>query len=54
MKTLLIYLKPYKWLVVLTLFLAALNIGFSLTGSDHFRQNRKPVQRLCAGQETTP
>jgi ATP-binding cassette, subfamily B, bacterial len=30
MKTLLIYLRPYKWLVSLTLFLAALNIGFSL------------------------
>ena len=30
MKTLLNYLKPYKWLVVLTLFLASLNIGFSL------------------------
>ena len=30
MKILLSYLKPYKWLVVLTLFLAGLNIGFSL------------------------
>ncbi|MDP9042763.1 MAG: ABC transporter ATP-binding protein/permease, partial [Bacteroidota bacterium] len=30
MKILLRYLKPYKWLVVLTLFLAALNTGFSL------------------------
>jgi ATP-binding cassette subfamily B protein len=30
MKKLLIYLKPYKWLVVLTLVLAAINIGFSL------------------------
>jgi len=30
MKILLKYLKPYKWLVVLTLFLAAINIGFSL------------------------
>jgi len=30
MKILLRYLKPYKWLVVLTLFLAAINIGFSL------------------------
>ena len=30
MKVLLKYLKPYKWLVVLTLILAALNIGFSL------------------------
>ena len=30
MKTLINYLKPYKWLVVLTLTLAALNIGFSL------------------------
>jgi ATP-binding cassette, subfamily B, bacterial len=30
MKTLLKYLKPYKWLVTLTLFLAGLNIGFSL------------------------
>jgi ATP-binding cassette subfamily B protein len=30
MKTLLHYLKPYKWLVVLVLFLAAVNIGFSL------------------------
>jgi ATP-binding cassette, subfamily B, bacterial len=30
MKTLLNYLKPYKRLVALTLFLAALNIGFSL------------------------
>ena len=30
MKILLRYLKPYKWLVVLTLFLAAINTGFSL------------------------
>ena len=30
MKILLSYLKPYKWLVILTLFLAGLNIGFSL------------------------
>jgi ATP-binding cassette, subfamily B, bacterial len=30
MKTLLHYLKPYKWLVVLTLVLAGINIGFSL------------------------
>ncbi len=30
MKILLKYLKPYKWLVALTLFLAAVNIGFSL------------------------
>lgn len=30
MKILLHYLKPYKWLVSLTLFLASLNIGFSL------------------------
>ena len=30
MKILLQYLKPYKLLVVLVLFLAAINIGFSL------------------------
>jgi len=30
MKILIQYLKPYKWLVGLTLFLAAINIGFSL------------------------
>ena len=30
MKILLRYLKPHKWLVVLTLVLAAINIGFSL------------------------
>jgi len=30
MKLLLHYLKPHKWLVILTLFLAALNTGFSL------------------------
>jgi ATP-binding cassette, subfamily B, bacterial len=30
MKVLLKYLKPYKWLVILVLFLAAINIGFSL------------------------
>ena len=30
MKILLKYLKPHKWLVVLTLLLAAINIGFSL------------------------
>lgn len=30
MKILLHYLKPYKWLVVLTLLLAAINTGFSL------------------------
>lgn len=30
MKVLLHYLKPYKWLVLFTLFLASVNIGFSL------------------------
>src|SRR6188474_1364675 len=30
MKILIQYLKPYKWLVILVLFLAAINIGFSL------------------------
>jgi len=30
MKILLTYLKPYRWLVVFTLFLAAINTGFSL------------------------
>jgi ATP-binding cassette subfamily B protein len=30
MKILLKYLKPHKWLVILTLILAAINIGFSL------------------------
>lgn len=30
MKLLLKYLQPYRWLVALTLFLAAINIGFSL------------------------
>jgi ATP-binding cassette subfamily B protein len=30
MKILLTYLRPYKWLVVLTMVLAALNTGFSL------------------------
>ncbi len=30
MKILLKYLEPHKWLVILTLFLAAINIGFSL------------------------
>src|SRR5580658_3837744 len=30
MKVLLHYLKPYKWLVTLTLVLAGINIGFSL------------------------
>ncbi|MFN8306630.1 MAG: ABC transporter ATP-binding protein [Ferruginibacter sp.] len=30
MKLLLQYLKPYKWLVVLTMTLAAINVGFSL------------------------
>lgn len=30
MKTLVHYLKPYKWLVILVLFLAGINIGFSL------------------------
>ena len=30
MKILIHYLKPYKWLVALVLFLAAINIGFSL------------------------
>ncbi len=30
MKILLRYLKPYKWLVALTLLLASINIGFSL------------------------
>ena len=30
MKILFQYLKPYKWLVILTLVLAGINIGFSL------------------------
>ena len=30
MKILFQYLKPYKWLVILTIFLAAINTGFSL------------------------
>ena len=30
MKTLLKYLRPYRWLVVLTIILAAINTGFSL------------------------
>ena len=30
MKILLGYLKPYKWMVILTLTLASINIGFSL------------------------
>ena len=30
MKILFRYLKPYKWLVILTLVLAGINIGFSL------------------------
>ena len=30
MRTLFKYLRPYKWLVLLTLFLAGINIGFSL------------------------
>ncbi|HUM66513.1 MAG TPA: ABC transporter ATP-binding protein, partial [Chitinophagaceae bacterium] len=30
MRTLIHYLKPYKWLVALVLTLAAINIGFSL------------------------
>ena len=30
MKILLHYLKPHKWLVILVLTLAAINIGFSL------------------------
>src|SRR5215471_3299868 len=30
MKILFKYLKPYRWLVVLTLTLAAINMGFSL------------------------
>ncbi len=30
MKILFLYLKPHKWLVILVLFLAAINIGFSM------------------------
>jgi len=30
MKILITYLKPYKWLVFLVMFLASVNIGFSL------------------------
>ncbi|MFN8249341.1 MAG: hypothetical protein U0T68_10350 [Ferruginibacter sp.] len=30
MKILLGYLKPHKWLVLLTLLLASINVGFSL------------------------
>ncbi|MFZ1784453.1 MAG: ABC transporter ATP-binding protein [Ferruginibacter sp.] len=54
MKILLRYLKPYKWLVALTLTLAAINIGFSLVdpillgklvnlASDHQAVQGKPA-----------
>ena len=50
MKILLHYLRPYKWLVALVLFLAAVNIGFSLVDpiifgklvnlANHFANNK--------------
>jgi ATP-binding cassette, subfamily B, bacterial len=54
MKILLRYLKPYKWLVALTLTLAAINIGFSLVdpillgklinlANDHQGSTKTPV-----------
>ncbi len=57
MKILLRYLKPYKWLVALTLTLAAINIGFSLIdpillgklinlANDHQGGTKTPVQNF--------
>ena len=57
MKILLHYLKPYKWLVVLTLTLAAINIGFSLIdpillgklinlANDHQGSTKSAVKKL--------
>lgn len=57
MKILLRYLKPYKWLVVLTLTLAAINIGFSLVdpillgklinlANDHQGGTKTPVKNF--------
>ncbi len=52
MNLLIQYLKPYKWTVILALFLAALNIGFSLmdpyfTGRivDNFIEKKDHLQR---------
>jgi ATP-binding cassette subfamily B protein len=57
MKILLRYLKPYKWLVALTLTLAAINIGFSLVdpillgklinlANDHQGSTKTPVHNF--------
>src|SRR5258705_12139128 len=57
MKILLRYLKPYKWLVALTLTLAAINIGFSLIdpillgklinlANDHQGSTKTPVHNF--------
>ena len=57
MKILLRYLKPYKWLVALTLTLAAINIGFSLVdpillgklinlANDHQGSSKTPVSNF--------
>ncbi|MFZ1305486.1 MAG: ABC transporter ATP-binding protein [Ferruginibacter sp.] len=57
MKILLRYLKPYKWLVALTLTLAAINIGFSLIdpillgklinlANDHQGSSKTPVSNF--------
>ncbi len=63
MKTLFKYLKPYKWLVGLTLLLAALNIGFSLFDpiilgkivnlSNEYMQARKAHQVFTADRYFT-
>ena len=45
MKILLRYLRPYKWLMTFTLFLAAINIGFSLIDPVIPRKARKPCRR---------
>ncbi len=50
MKILLTYLKPYRWLVALTLFLAAINTGFSLVDPIIFGRLVNLSNKFIAGK----
>ena len=61
MKILLKYLKPYKWLVIFTLLMASINIGFSLVdpillgklinlANGHQGGDIPPASKLTEGQ----
>jgi hypothetical protein len=50
MKILFQYLKPYKWLVVLTIVLAAINTGFFADGPNHLWKNDQPRELSSNGR----